>query len=176
MSASAVARNYASTLFELAGRDGSEAEFGALIEGVGGLYEGSAPFRHFLDAPGVPLTEKKDALTRALGEAPDLFVRFLMVVMDRRRQRVLPGIAQAYRDMLDEKAGRVRADVTLPFAADEAARSEVVAALEARFKKTVVPEFYEDPKILGGVIIRVGDELMDASVRRQLEQLRRELR
>ena len=51
----------------------------------------------------------------------------------------------------------------------------MVSALERRFEREVVPEFHEDPKILGGVIIRVGDELLDASLRRQLEQMRREL-
>lgn len=176
MSASAVARNYAGALFELAGRDGSESAYGALIEEIGSLYADSLEFRRFLDAPGVALREKKDAIQRAFaGRAPSLFVRFLMVLLDRRRQRVLPSIAEAYRDMLDEKAGRVRATVTLPFEADDEARDEIVSALEGRFDKTVVPEFHVDPNILGGVIIRVGDELMDASVRRSLEQLRREL-
>ncbi len=123
------------------------------------------------------MVEKKEAIRRAFADrAPELFVRFLMVVLDRRRQRVLPDIAEAYRDMLDEKAGRVRATVTLPFEADERVRDEVVSALEDRFEKEVVPEFHADPNILGGVIIRVGDELMDASIRRQLEQMRRELR
>lgn len=176
MSAS-VARNYAATLFEIAGRDGSEAPYGSLIEEIGGLYAGAIGFRRFLDAPGVALGEKKEAIRRALtGRAPDLFIRFLLVVLDRRRQRVLPGIAKAYRDLLDEQAGRVRATVTLPFEADERVRSDIVTVLEKRFKAEVVPEFHTDPNILGGVIIRVGDELMDASVRRQLERLRRELR
>ncbi len=174
---SAVARNYAATLFEIAGRDDAEARYGSLIEEIGSLYAGAVSFRRFLDAPGVALSEKKEAIRKALtGRAPDVFIRFLMVVLDRRRQRVLPGIAEAYRDLLDEQAGRVRATVTLPFEADERVQSEIVSALERRFKATVVPEFHADPNILGGVIIRVGDELMDASVRRQLERLRRELR
>lgn len=177
MSTSAVARNYAATLFELAGRDGSESEYGTLIDEMAGLFSANVVFRRFLEAPGVPPAEKKDVLARALsGRAPDVFVRFLKVVMDRRRQRVLPAIASAYRELLDEQAGRVRASVTLPMEADEGVRQEIVSALESRFAKTVVPEFHTDPKILGGLIIRVGDELMDASVRRQLEQLRRELR
>ncbi len=176
MSASAVARNYAGTLFELAARDGSEAAYGRLIEEIGDLYANVPDFRRFLEVPAVSQFEKKEAIQAALsGRAPDLFIRFLLVILDRHRQRALPGIAHAYRDLLDEKAGRVRATVTLPFEADDRVRSEVVSALERRFEREVVPEFHEDPKILGGVIIRVGDELLDASLRRQLEQMRREL-
>lgn len=176
MSASAVARNYAATLFELAARDGSEAEYGRLIEEIGDLYTSVPDFQRFLEVPAVSQSEKKEAIRAALaGSAPDLFVRFLLVILDRHRQRALPGIARAYRDLLDRRAGRVRATVTLPFEADDRVRSEVVSALERRFEREVVPEFHEDPEILGGVIIRVGDELLDASLRRQLERMRREL-
>lgn len=176
MSASAVARNYAATLFELAGRDGSETAYGELLQEVGSLYESDPAFRRFLDAPGVGPSEKKQVVRTAFADrAPETFIRFLMVVLDRRRQRVLPGIAAAYQDLLDRQAGRVRATVTLPFEADEGVRAEVVGALEKRFDATIVPEFHADPNILGGVIIRVGDELLDASLRRQLERLRREL-
>ena len=176
MGASAVARNYATTLFDLAARDGSEAEYGQLIEEIGDLYVHVPAFQRFLEVPAVSNSEKKKAIRAALaGRAPEAFVRFLLVILNRHRQRALPGIARAYRDLLDEKAGRVRAAVTLPFEADDCVRSEVVAALERRFEREVVPEFHEDPKILGGVILRVGDELLDASLRRQLERMRREL-
>ncbi|WP_419163230.1 ATP synthase F1 subunit delta [Candidatus Palauibacter sp.] len=176
MSASAVARNYAATLFELARRDGSEAEYGTLIEEIGGLYANAPAFRRFLEVPAVAPSEKKEAIRDALsGRAPAPFVRFLLVVLDRRRQRVLPGIARAYRDLLDERAGRVRAAVTLPFEADAGVQAEVVSALERRFDREIDAEFRADPNILGGVIIRVGDELLDASLRRQLERMRREL-
>ena len=176
LSASAVARNYAATLFELAARDGSEAQYGRLIEEIGDLYANVPEFQRFLEVPAVSLFEKKEAMQAALSErAPEPFVRFLMVVMDRRRHRALPGIAQAYRDLLDERAGRVRATVTLPFEADADARGEVESALERRFECEIDAEFRADPNILGGVIIRVGDELLDASLRRQLERMRREL-
>jgi F-type H+-transporting ATPase subunit delta len=176
MSASAAARNYAATLFDLAGRDGSHARYGELIATVGGLYESDVAFRRFLNAPSVAQAEKKDLLRGAFaGRAPELFVRFLLVVLDRRRQGVLPGIAEAYRGLLDAEAGRLRATVTLPFHADEATRAEIVGALEGRLNKTVVPEFHTDDRILGGLIVRIGDELMDGSVRRQMKQLRREL-
>lgn len=175
MSTSAVSRNYAATLFELAGREGGEERYGELIAQVGRLYRDDSKFGRFLEAPSVPLAEKKRVLREAFAGAPEPFVRFLMVVLDRRRQRALSGIADAYLERLDEIAGRVHASITLPFAPDEALTAQIVGVLEARLGKRVVPQFHEDPAIIGGVIVRVGDELLDASVRRQLERLKLEL-
>jgi len=176
VSASAVARNYAAALFELAGRDGSETRFGELVGEIAGLYGTDASFRRFLDAPSVSLEEKKQVIREAFeARAPEPFVRFLLVVLDRRRHHVLPGIAAAYRDLLDERAGRVRATVTLPFDSGEEVKAEIVGTLERLLEREVVPEFHTDARILGGVIVRVGDQLLDASVRRQAEGLRREL-
>ena len=66
MSTSAVSRNYAATLFELAGRDGSEERYGELIGEIARLYEGDAAFHRFLSAPSISPSEKKDVLRRAL--------------------------------------------------------------------------------------------------------------
>jgi len=176
MGTSAVSRNYAATLFELAGRDGSEERYGDLIGEVARLYESDAGFHRFLDAPSIAPAEKKDVVRRALEpSAPDLFIRFLMVVLDRRRQSALPGIAADYRLMLDRQAGRVRPTVTLPSEPDEALKATIIAALERRFEQKMIPEFRVDERILGGMVVRAGDLLLDASVRRRLKDLKREL-
>ena len=176
MSTSAVARNYAATLLELADRDSEADRYAELIEIAGRLSGGDDRLSRFLDAPSVTMVAKKAALRKVFEPvAPEIFVRFLLVVLDRGRHAALPGIAEAYRDLLDERAGRVRAEVTLPFEAGPEVRSDIVDALERRFKKDVVAEFHMDPRIVGGLIVRVGDELADGSIRRGLKSLRREL-
>lgn len=176
MSRGAVARNYAGTLYELGARHEATGDYGELLEQVAVLYREVEEFRLFLETPRVPLEAKQEAIREALGpEAPEPFVRFLLVVLEKRRQGLLPEIAQAYGGLLDEAAGRVHATVLLPFTADETLRGEIVARLERSLDKTVVPHFRVDPGILGGVRIRVGDKVMDGSLRRRLEDLRREL-
>jgi F-type H+-transporting ATPase subunit delta len=176
VSTSAVSRNYAATLFELAARDGSEERYGELIRDVARLYETDGGFHRFLNAPSIAPTEKKEVVRRALEPAaPDLFIRFLMVVLDRRRQSALPGIAEDYRRLLDRKSGRIRPIVTLPSEPDEALKATIVAALERRFDREIIPEFHVDRNILGGMVVRAGDHLLDASIRRQLKELKRQL-
>ncbi len=99
-------------------------------------------------------------------------MRFLLVVLDKRRQRWLPAMDAAYRDLLDERAGRLHATIRLSFEPDEALRTEVAEALSEHFGADVVPHFLEDDRILGGIVVRVGDRVMDGSLRRRLDDLR----
>lgn len=173
---SAVARNYGATLYELARREGEVERYGELIEEVGALYRTEPDVRRFLETPGISLEEKKRAIRASLGQrAPELFVRFVLVVLEKRRHRILPEIAAAYRTFADEAAGRVHATVTLASADDEALREWVLTELRRVLEGEVVPHFRQDSKILGGVVVRVGDRLMDGSLRRRLEDLRAEL-
>lgn len=173
MSASAVAVNYAGTLLELAARDGQEERYGELLATVAALHTDVDDFRSFLDTPRIPTEEKKRILRDVFADhVPPLFVNFLLVVVDKRRQRWLPAIEAAYRDLLDEKAGRIHAAVRFAFEPDEELRTQLVTALSRRLGADVVPHFVEDERILGGVIIRVGDRVMDGSLRRRLDDLR----
>lgn len=176
MSRAAVARSYAEALYELAGREGATATFGELLEAVAHLYRDEPALRLFLDTPRVPVEEKREAIRAALGEeAPETLVRFLLVVLEKRRQRAIPEIAAAYRDRLDEEAGRVHATVSLPFEADGGLREELTRRLESLLGKEVVAHFREEPDLVGGLRIRVGDRVMDGSLRRRLDDLRRDL-
>ncbi len=176
MIAGAVARNYAEALFELASRSGEEETFGELLQEVVTLYRDEPAFRRFLDTPRIGLEEKKAALREVLGaHASEPFLRFLFLVLEKRRQRALPAIGETYTALADERAGRVHASIALAFAPDEPLRGEVVGALERALEKDVVPHFRENPRLLGGVVVRVGDRLLDGSLRRRLDDLRREL-
>lgn len=176
MSRAAVARTYAEALFELAGREDAAARYGELLDDLAGLYREEPELRLFLDTPRVPVEEKQAALREALGDgAPEYLVRFLLVVLEKRRQRAIPEIASAFRDLLDEEAGRVQATVSLAFEPDEELRREIVEELENALGRTVVPRFREQPDLIGGLRVRVGDRVMDGSLRRRLEDLRKDL-
>ena len=100
------------------------------------------------------------------------FVRFVQKLVSNRRQMLLPAVATEYHSLLDEAEGRVHARVTVAREMDAAAQSSIAAALSAALQKTVVPHVAVDPRILGGIVVRVGDTVMDGSVRRRLGRLR----
>lgn len=174
-----IARNYAETLLVLAerhgGADGLEA-FGQAAESLAALVQGDPRFKQFLETPRITPEQKKAALQQALGgRAPEMFVRFVMVLTDKRRQTLLPEIAAAYRALVDERMGRVRVQVTISHAPDDALQAEIGNSLADRLGKTVIPTFTVDPELLGGIVVRVGDQILDGSVRTRAAQLRRRL-
>lgn len=179
MRAPVVARNYAETLLALANKHGGPPtveEFGRAAETVAELLGGEPRVRAFLRAPGIDPETKKRALRASLeGRVPPLFLRFLLVVVEKRRQGLLREIAAAYRDLVDEMLGRVRAEVTLAQPAGPALQREIQEWLEHRLGKTVIPQFRVEPNLLGGVVIRVEDEVLDGSLRRRTAELRRRM-
>ncbi|CAN5121856.1 F0F1 ATP synthase subunit delta [soil metagenome] len=179
MRAPLVARNYADTLFALARSRGGDAaeEYGRGLEELSSLLDREPRIRAFLETPRVALEAKRTALREALGgRVPPTLLHFLLVVLDKRRQGSLREIAQAYQALVDEAHGRARAEVTLAEAPDDALRSEIVAALERRLGKQVVASWRTDRDLLGGVVVRVGDQVLDGSVRRRLGDLHGRLR
>lgn len=179
MRAEIIARNYAETLLTLAerhgGADGLE-RFGQAADALAELLRSEPRMRQFLETPRVTPEQKKAALRQALaGRAPEMFVRFVMVLADKRRQALLPEIAQAYRDLVDARMGRVRVHVTISHAPDAALQAEIGNSLADRLGKTVIPTFTVDPDLLGGMVVRVGDQILDGSVRTRAAQLRRRL-
>lgn len=179
MRAEIIARNYAETLLALAerhgGADGLEA-FGQAADALAALVQDDARTRQFLETPRVSPEEKKQVLQRALaGKAPEMFVRFVMVLTDKRRQALLPEIAAAYRELVDERMGRVRVHVSISHPPDEALQAEIGRALAERLGRTVIPTFSVEPELLGGMVVRMGDQILDGSLRTRAAQLRRRL-
>jgi len=176
MSGTSVVRNYAETLLALASREGTVDEYADRIGEVAAIYRGVPEFRLFLETPRVDASEKKRVLREAMaGRVPELFVRFLLVALEKRRLRLLPGIEEAYRELVDEREGRVHATVTLAREPDEELRAAIREELTRALGREVVPHYRTDPEILGGVVVRVGDRRMDGSLKRRIVNLRRSL-
>ena len=171
-----IARNYAEALLALARKANDPTGWGVLVSALGDAVAGDETLRLFLEAPQLSAGEKNAVLGKALGpHAAPLFVRFVQKVVTNRRQMLLPGIAVEYHSLLDEAEGRVHARVTLAREADAGMRETLTASLTKALRKTVVAHLAVDPRILGGVVVRVGDTVMDGSVKHRLERLRTHL-
>ena len=176
MSRLAVARTYADTMLELADRDDAETAWLEMMSEVAGLYETSPPFKAFLHTPRVSDEDKRHVLRETFRDRyPELFIRFLLIVLDKRRQGLLPDIETACRDLLYERTGRVHASVTLTTETDSNFRTEIENQLSAVLGRNVDAEFRVDPRLIGGMVVRVEDKVLDGSVRRRLQLLRRSL-
>jgi F-type H+-transporting ATPase subunit delta len=173
MNNATIGRNYAETLLILAKREGQAEEWGALIESIASAMQQDQTLKTFLESPKLAASRKIEILQTALGKrVPPLFLRFLNTVIMKRRQMVIPDIAQQYRALIDASEDRVHANVTVARQPAEQEAKALVQQLSRLFGKRVVPHISINPAILGGVIVKVGDTVMDGSVRRRLASLR----
>lgn len=171
-----IGRSYAEALLELGERHGEAEAYATAFAELDAALLGDARIRHFLETPKIDPGDKHRAIRSALeGKAPEMFIRFVIVVMTKHRQGLLHVIREQYDALLDERAGRVHAEITLARQPDPAMVKELGERLTRMLGTTVVPHIDVNPAIVGGIIVKYGDRVLDGSVRRQLVSLKREM-
>lgn len=171
-----IARNYAEALFDLAQREESLEAYGEALDQVAALLDETPELRLFLQTPRVEAAEKKKVFRTALeGRIPDHVLHFLLVVIDRRRQRLVAEMATAYRELVDEHLGRTQVDVSVARPLGDEEGDFVQNRLSSILGKEAIPHVRVRPELLGGIVFRSGDTIFDGSVRRQLQRIRRQL-
>ncbi len=168
-----IARNYAETLLELASRAKDLRGWGEMISQLAGSVETDRRLRIFLESPRVSAQKKNEVIRKAYeGQLPRNFIRFVQALVTHRRQMLLPAIAHEYMDLVDQAEGRIHASVTVAREVTDDERAAVVKQLSRSIGREVVPHFHVNPRILGGLVVRVGDTVLDGSVQRRLSILR----
>jgi len=173
---STIARNYAETLLVLARKAEDLRGWGKLLTDVAATMDENPKLRLFLESPRVSAAQKSEVLGKAFSDRmPRLMLRFIQSVVMHRRQMLIPEIAREYLDLVDAAEGRMHARVTVASEPDDAGRSAIAQQLSRMFGKDVVPHVNVDPSIMGGVIVHVGDTVLDGSVKKRLATLRRRM-
>jgi len=173
-----VARRYARALFSLGLEEGRHEEYGGELEAILSALEHSREAGAFLRNPGYTLQQRHnavDALASALKLSP-VVVNFLRLLVDRQRVGDLPQVARAYRAMVDEKVGRVRATVTSAAPLSDRETKNLREAIAAMTGRTIVLDAKTDPSLIGGAVTQVGPRSFDGSLRTQLERMREQLK
>ena len=171
-----IARNYAETLLALAGKANDLRGWGSMITDIADAMGSNPTLRLFLESPRVGATEKNAVLSAAFTDKmPRNFLRFLQSLVTHRRQMLIPEIASEYLDLVDAAEGRMHARVTVAREASSDETSAITQQLSRMFGKEVIPHLTVDPGIMGGVIVHVGDTVLDGSVRKRLLSLRRRM-
>jgi F-type H+-transporting ATPase subunit delta len=167
------ARRYAEALLEIATGESAVPAYRSSLDSLRGAF-GPEIVRALRDRR-VPVDRRRAAVEAATAREPRAIRAVAVLLLERDRLALLPGIAQAYADLVDRREGIVKAKVTTAVELDEERRSEVVARLERTTGKGVRATFAVDPALLGGATVQLGDHLIDTSVRAQLEAMRAQL-
>jgi len=177
MIAAHVSRRYARALLELGESEGNLDALVSDMRKVGAVYDQIRDLRVAVESPLVALPAKR-AIVRELCEKLSVGTtarNALLLLADRRRFHLLPEIVTMLREMSDGKKGLVRAEVTSAVALSDAFYEKLQRTLEQLSKKRVVLDRKNDPALIGGVVLRIGDLVLDGSLKTRLDGLKHAL-
>jgi F-type H+-transporting ATPase subunit delta len=171
-----IGKNYAEALLELARRADDPAGWGKLLRDVANGMQQDITVQHFLESPKISEAQKNEVFFQAFGDrVPRHFLRFLQTLVRKRRQMLIPTISEEYDKLLDIHEGRVHANVTVARETSAEDETRIAEQLSRVVGKSVVPHLNVNPAILGGVVVKIGDAVMDGSVRRRLGKLKAQI-
>lgn len=169
------AARYAEALFEAARKSGQVELVQESLSDLARVMRPSGLLK-FLESPRHSLEEKSKALEKVakLFRSP-LVTGFLAVLLRKSRLSLLDEVTRLYSVLALEALGTVNADVALLGTPNEAFKRRLIATLERITKKKVRLEFRQDPRIVGGFVVKMKNDLIDASVQTRLDILKKQL-
>lgn len=173
---SRVTKRYASALFSAAVKTGAVDAVQKDLDTLAGLWQSTPTLRQAMESPLVP-DDKKAAIVQKLfaQEVGPLTLSFLNILIEKDREDILVDVQREFRLQADVSRGLLRAHATVAAPLDDAQQKALVAGLQQRTGKTIALDVNVDPAILGGVVVRLQDTVIDGSVRGSLERLREQM-
>lgn len=173
-----IAKRYAKALIEIAEEMNKLDKITKDVQFIDSLIRDSRELQLFLKSPIIKEDKKKEILKEIFSDSrvDPVTLKFILLLVERNREDLLHDIVKTYRQLYDEKMGIVSAEITTAVEISNSEKKKIEKKiLELTGAKKVNPIYKVDPSIIGGVIIRIGDTVYDASIRRKIQLLREQL-
>lgn len=174
MSDSRISKRYAGALFSLGQEDGSFATYGKELEEFKDFFLKNADFGNAISNSIYTLEERKNVLQFVLGKSgfSNLVKNFLNLLLDKNRIGSIEAIAGMYAMLTDEASNIAHAEITTARPLQDNTLQKVIESLKEMTSKDIKSEVKEDPELIGGIVVKIGDLVLDGSVKAQLEGLK----
>ncbi len=170
-----IATVYARALFEAAQEQGRldvvRDQLGQVVDAL----ESARDLQVFFFSPYFSTEEKRNGLARTLTDADPLVTNFLELLIENHRMPVIFRMRRALDGLWERENRLLPVEVTSAIALDDAAVAQIGEQIGAQTGRRIELTSTIDPNILGGIVLRVGNAILDASIRNRLEQLRRQV-
>jgi F-type H+-transporting ATPase subunit delta len=170
-----IAEVYARALFQVAQErdtlDVVRQQLGEFADAIGE----NRDLARFFFSPYFSTEEKKDGLKRAVEGADETFMNFLETLVERHRMPAIFRIRSRYEQLWDEVNRLLPVEVTSAVELDESTVKSIGERIGEQTDRKVELSSKVDPQILGGIVLRVGNSILDASIRNRLNQLRKQV-
>ena len=170
-----IAEVYSRSLFEVAHEHDNLDRVRDELAAVADALEQNRELAVFFFSPYFSTEEKRDGLRRTVVDADPALVNFLELLIEKHRMPVLFRIRRQFDTLYDRAHKRLPVEVTSAVELDGGVIGELERRIHEQTGQNVQLESRVDPNILGGIVLRVGNSILDASIRHRLEQLRREV-
>lgn len=169
---SVIAGKYAKALFDASLEEGRTDKVSADIDALSGLHQEDEAFLNFLLSPEVLTESKMEFIAKVFQSRMDpLSTNFLRLLVDKGRINLLPEACEAYRELAEEHRGVLRARVVTAVALDGEREARLKRELDRITGKSVILDKKVDPSILGGVVVHMGNKIIDSSLKQGLKRL-----
>jgi F-type H+-transporting ATPase subunit delta len=163
---------WAESLFELASEGNTLDETDKEFSGVVKILESSPEFIELLSSPTLSKDDKTEAVKKVFdGKISGILENFLCLLAVKGRMRYLSKIADEWKIRFFKAKGILQAEVISAVPLSEKQRDSLAAKLEKKYGKKIVLSEKVDPAIIGGLAVKVGDELSDGSIRTKFENI-----
>ena len=170
-----LAQVYAHALFEVADEHGVIDDVREQLGQFAEELDGNRDLQVFLFSPYFSSQEKKDGIRKIVKEADERFLNFLELLAERHRMPAIFRIRRAYDGLWREENKLLPVTVTSAIELDEGLVQGLGERIEEQTGKKVELTSRVDPDVLGGLVLQVGNMVLDASIRNRLEQLRKQV-
>jgi F-type H+-transporting ATPase subunit delta len=168
-----LAQVYARSLFEV-GRDQDKLDtLREQLAQFADALDGNQQLAVFFFSPYFSTVEKQEGLGRMLTDADESLLNFLGLLIENHRMPVIFRIRQEYERLWDQENLVLAVEITSAIELDQATTETLGRTIGERAGRKVTLAAHVDPEILGGIVVRIGNSILDASIRNRLEQLRR---
>jgi F-type H+-transporting ATPase subunit delta len=168
-----LAQVYARSLFEVAREHGKLDELREQLAQFADALDANRELAVFFFSPYFSTHEKQEALAGLLDGAEEAFLNFLSLLIENHRMPVIFRIRHEYERLWEEENRMLPVEITSAVELDRATTESLGRTIGERAGRKVTLAARVDPNILGGIVVRVGNSILDASIRNRLEQLRR---
>ncbi|HLI51738.1 MAG TPA: ATP synthase F1 subunit delta [Thermomicrobiaceae bacterium] len=175
MAGAGAAKRYAQAAFDIAKQQNELDRWERDLNQLSQALTGDA-VAEFFENPVVPVAAKQEAIEKALPNPDQRYVRNLaLLLLERGRLGQLPDVVSDFHSLVLQERGIAIAGVTTAVPLTEKEQSELRDRLSKMVGKTIELRPSVDPNIIGGLVVRIGDNLIDGSIRTQLSQLRNQM-
>lgn len=170
-----LAKVYARSLFEVAKEHGVLDEIREQLGQFADALEENRDLQIFFFSPYFNSQEKREGISRVVDGADERFTRFLELLAEKHRLPLISRIRRSFDEMWAEENRLLEASVTSAVELDESVVKQIGEQIEQQTSRRVELTSRVDPDVLGGLVIQVGNTIMDASIRSRLERLRKQV-